>query len=197
MQEKGGQLKNTRERILEAMFDLVTEKGYDNASLREVGEKLNIKKASIYYYYDAKEDIFVEVVENYFNKLYLSNFERIEKIRSKAEYEDTFLEFAIDLVNDLKANPKEAKFYCELAIQAERIPRLGQMLEEYMSKFTEGVKEYFRFGMVMGALPKDFELEELSFILLCTLEGILKSGFLGQACDTEKIFAVFKNKMLS
>jgi AcrR family transcriptional regulator len=48
---------STRERILDVALDLFTEQGFDGTSMREIAERLDITKPSIYYHFASKEDI--------------------------------------------------------------------------------------------------------------------------------------------
>jgi AcrR family transcriptional regulator len=47
-------LKRVNE-ILRVAAEVVAERGYQNASLEEVGERLDLAKASLYYYFDSKQ----------------------------------------------------------------------------------------------------------------------------------------------
>jgi AcrR family transcriptional regulator len=51
----------TRERILEVALELFNEQGYDKTSLREIAERLGITKAALYYYFERKQDILLEL----------------------------------------------------------------------------------------------------------------------------------------
>jgi AcrR family transcriptional regulator len=51
----------TRERILEVARELFTRHGYDKTSLRDIAEQLQITKAALYYYFERKEDILLEL----------------------------------------------------------------------------------------------------------------------------------------
>jgi AcrR family transcriptional regulator len=52
---------DTRERILEVALKLFNERGYDKTSLREIAERLDVTKAALYYHFDRKEDILLEL----------------------------------------------------------------------------------------------------------------------------------------
>jgi AcrR family transcriptional regulator len=52
---------STRERILDVALDLFNEQGYDKASLREIAERLGVTKAALYYHFERKEDILLEL----------------------------------------------------------------------------------------------------------------------------------------
>jgi AcrR family transcriptional regulator len=52
---------DTRERIVEVALELFNEQGYDKTSLREIAERLDVTKAALYYHFERKEDILVEL----------------------------------------------------------------------------------------------------------------------------------------
>jgi AcrR family transcriptional regulator len=51
----------TRERILDVAQELFISQGYDKTSLRDIANRLAITKAALYYYFERKEDILVEL----------------------------------------------------------------------------------------------------------------------------------------
>jgi AcrR family transcriptional regulator len=51
----------TRERILDVALELFTGQGYDKTSLRDIAERLGITKAALYYYFERKEEILLEL----------------------------------------------------------------------------------------------------------------------------------------
>ena len=52
---------STRERILDVSLELFNERGYDKTSLREIAERLDVTKAALYYHFERKEDILLEL----------------------------------------------------------------------------------------------------------------------------------------
>jgi AcrR family transcriptional regulator len=50
-----------RERILDVALELFNEQGYDKTSLREIAERLGVTKAALYYHFERKEDILLEL----------------------------------------------------------------------------------------------------------------------------------------
>ncbi|HTT30844.1 MAG TPA: TetR/AcrR family transcriptional regulator [Solirubrobacteraceae bacterium] len=52
---------DTRERILDIAQELFTRQGYDKTSLRDIAERLGITKAALYYYFERKEEILLEL----------------------------------------------------------------------------------------------------------------------------------------
>src|SRR5580704_8878228 len=56
-----GSAPETRERILDIALELFTERGYDKTSLRDIAERLGITKAALYYHFERKQDILLEL----------------------------------------------------------------------------------------------------------------------------------------
>src|ERR1700691_1913455 len=53
--------RSTRERILDVALELFTRQGYDKTSLRDIAERLGITKAALYYHFERKQDILLEL----------------------------------------------------------------------------------------------------------------------------------------
>jgi AcrR family transcriptional regulator len=52
---------STRERILDIALELFVDQGYDKTSLRDIAERLGTTKAALYYHFERKEDILLEL----------------------------------------------------------------------------------------------------------------------------------------
>jgi AcrR family transcriptional regulator len=56
--------KNTREALIKAGINLFSQKGYANASIREIGAKAGISSSIIYHYFKNKEEILFTIITN-------------------------------------------------------------------------------------------------------------------------------------
>jgi AcrR family transcriptional regulator len=52
---------STRERILDIALELFADQGYDKTSLRDIAARLGTTKAALYYHFERKEDILLEL----------------------------------------------------------------------------------------------------------------------------------------
>jgi AcrR family transcriptional regulator len=59
--DDGAPPPSTRERILDVALELFAERGYDKTSLRDIAERLAITKAALYYHFESKQDILLEL----------------------------------------------------------------------------------------------------------------------------------------
>jgi AcrR family transcriptional regulator len=52
---------STRERILDIALELFADQGYEKTSLRDIAARLGTTKAALYYHFERKEDILLEL----------------------------------------------------------------------------------------------------------------------------------------
>jgi AcrR family transcriptional regulator len=55
-----------RKIILEAAGECFAQFGYKKTTLEDIGEKVGLNKASLYYYFESKEEIFIKLTANHF-----------------------------------------------------------------------------------------------------------------------------------
>jgi len=91
----------TRQRILEAAEAAFAEKGFDGANMREIAQAAGVNKFMLYYHFDNKETLFLQVVEMNFKPL----FQRLAGILAR----DSTLEEAITDIYRLYAELFAAK----------------------------------------------------------------------------------------
>lgn len=57
----------TQQRIFDAACQLFAEHGFEKVNVRDIAEKANSNLGSIYYYYDSKESLYVEVFRSVYD----------------------------------------------------------------------------------------------------------------------------------
>lgn len=60
---RGAHRTNTRQRIQDVALALFAERGYEQTTLREIAEELDVTKAALYYHFKTKEDILVAIYD--------------------------------------------------------------------------------------------------------------------------------------
>src|ERR1700733_2168428 len=82
-----GSAPETRERILDIALELFTEQGYEATSLRDIAERLGTTKAALYYHFERKEDILLELHLrlHVFGRELLDELEQLPDDRARAK----------------------------------------------------------------------------------------------------------------
>lgn len=69
---KGSQ-NDTRTRIINAAIELFNDYGFDETTIPMICEKAKVSKTTLHYYFPRKQDIFLDM-QNNFEELYADNF---------------------------------------------------------------------------------------------------------------------------
>lgn len=86
-----------RRRLVErTAAEVFAQRGYDGANFEEIAARLNMRGASLYYYYPSKEDLFLRAIEN-------ATMEVLERLRAIAK-------------SDLPAEERLRRLFVEQAI---------------------------------------------------------------------------------
>lgn len=107
----------TREQILDAAYEIFMRKGINGAGTQEVTDKAGVNKAMLYYYFDSKENLFVEVFRKAVRESGLKSVHILEadlplfdKIRQFIEsFTDRLLERSLTVsfvMNELNRHPE-------------------------------------------------------------------------------------------
>lgn len=78
-------IKDKRERILLAAIEVVSQKGYHQASIEEIAKTANIGKGTVYVYFSSKKELFRELVKYSIQKFFEMLEQELNGIRDPKE----------------------------------------------------------------------------------------------------------------
>ena len=88
-----------KERIIEAGFELICEKGYYNTNTAEIAKKAGVSTGIIYQYFKDKHDIFIEALKKFADNIFypmidapVKNFDKNELPTVIRKMIDTFIQ---------------------------------------------------------------------------------------------------------
>ena len=79
------EIDEVRKKILENALDIISTKGYDGLTMRELGSSLGCAAKTIYNYYNCKEDIYLRILTRGFETLNARADEAIKGIANPSE----------------------------------------------------------------------------------------------------------------
>lgn len=85
-------MKITREYILEKGFEQYLKLGYSGVSISVLQKNLNIGRASLYYYFQNKDNLFKAIIDEYFVKNILEMFHNLSKTITIPDLIEKFVE---------------------------------------------------------------------------------------------------------
>lgn len=162
--------KNMREKIKQAAFLLMAEKGLEKVSMREIAEAVQVTKPVLYYYFKNKEDLCASIMEDHKD----SYGKKLEKAGQNATGpEDIVYKGLLSHLDFFTKNAINSKFIIQMisyTLAADKISPRGEeksprlRLEEVLAKQVE-----------KGNLPKK------SLKDVVTLAGALASDMMFMA----------------
>lgn len=164
---------STKEKIVDLMYHLVAEKGYDKTSIGQICEIIGIKKPSVYYYFKSKEDIFLYMIENIINKgLKEISINPLLDNYTVEAYKTDIIEGYIEIINQYKRDESFSKVIMELLIQSNRMESVGKLLNDYSNKIRYHLIHMLEVGEKIGAFHSSFDRRLNAELLYCTIQGI-------------------------
>ena len=155
----------TKERILYAALNLISEKGYDGVGVDLIAENAGLKGPSIYRHYKGKEDILNSLID-----LVMSHYEEGFGLKNKPEElpesMDELIENAMEKIKFTMHDDIVRKTRRILAMEQFRNERIAELTSRY---HLENLQEMYT-GIFMGFMEKgilkkdDPELIALEFV---------------------------------
>ncbi len=156
---------STKERILDIALELFNEQGYDKTSLREIAERLQVTKAALYYHFERKEDILLQLHLR-LHALGRDVLDRLGNLDASADRGEAWLELLDQFIDQIVANrdlfllhQRNHNAFEELN-HSEHHDAEHEDLEEMLRRFladsslplAQRVRMACSFGAVIGAL---------------------------------------------
>lgn len=153
------ELKNTRQRILEAAIQIFSGKGYHETKMEEIAAVSNSSKGAVYFYFPGKQQIFLTLVDEFAHLLEERLLQSIEKEQSGIRQVDAALKAVVETFGQYRSL---AKIFLVQAVG------LGAIFEEkrmqILNRFASLIKGYLDRAVAEGDIPPlDTEVAALAW----------------------------------
>lgn len=153
------ELKNTRQRILEAAIQIFSGKGYHETKMEEIAAVSNSSKGAVYFYFPGKQQIFLTLVDEFAHLLEERLLQSIEKEQSGIRQVDAALKAVLETFGQYRSL---AKIFLVQAVG------LGAVFEEkrmqILNRFANLIKNYLDRAVEEGDIPPlDTEVAALAW----------------------------------
>ena len=167
---------DTREKILDAAFELFTSKSFGNVTVDEIAQSIKLSKGALFHHFKSKDDIGLEALVHGFSRVYKGYFKSNLDINATPEERlKSMIKFTFNFYNE---KPKLIRYMIEMYELASK-KQTPEQIHEWMVPFTETVKiitDIFEEcdipnpelrAYLMGAC-----LDGIAFLLLMKSEGV-------------------------
>ncbi len=157
-------MNETKEKILEAAFVLLIERGYNGVSIGDISNKLGVARSLPYKYFSSKNDIYFEAFRYYFFDRFFYDIDGSKKI-SFDEFISIISKRFVEILKKLEKSNVSVFDYNSLYVSALRNePRLSEYIYSQMDRASLIIDNAYKNGEIVG-VPLDFAKRVLYDIL--------------------------------
>ena len=140
--------KLRQDRILSSALDVFKANGLDGATMDSIAEKAGFGKATLYYYFSSKEEVFLGIMEEGWKSLLASLEVIIEEEQSPRK---TFIKILVQIAQNAKQRPNLYEFL----FQAPKVINLTEFDDQKWKKHQGKL-----YSILQGLLEDGIERKE-------------------------------------
>ena len=157
-----------KDQIMNAAQVVVASKGYDQARMDDIVEKAQLSKGAIYWYYKSKKDIYLSLIDYWFNEYSAGVLKSLEDKDSSSEQLKSLFEYFVDQFDQ---NPDTFKIMVEFWRTSGLDMDFNNKLQEIYSQFLEYIIDIIKNGIEIGEF-KEVDPRITALSILINIEGI-------------------------
>lgn len=138
--------KSTKEKILDAAFELIAMHGYKGASVRKIARAVGIRESAIYNHFKNKDEIFKEIMKNLFSSPVDNFFER-KPIEENAKKGKRFLSEYVASFKLVSFDVKNEKFFKIIILELMQNREIRELFLKYF--YEENIKKLSQAFFIM------------------------------------------------
>jgi AcrR family transcriptional regulator len=168
-------MNETREYIIHTAFSLFLQKSYKEVTMKDIVEKTGLSKGAFYHYFNSKEQVFIEIAEQFIFSMLTESFRDLP--------EDSLQGFYRQYLHNIGA-------------RMQKIGEEERLLHVEQGKEGSGMNYYMLIFDAIRLLPEirariiEVEMKELE-TWKNAISGARKRGEIKSAMDDEQIAKIF------
>ncbi len=153
--------EQSMERLRRAAVDLFKTRGYAAIRIEDIAERAGMAKGSLYMYFKGKDELYLQVFDLFFTKLFSEEFSRFSAIDDPREALRAMIGFA---VNQTSLND-EIMFIYRAVMDPSLMALVRPRMDRYMAEYFGIIEALFtRLGRT--------EVKEQCYLLAVLLDGL-------------------------
>ena len=166
----------TRQKIIDAMYHLIAEYGYDKASLSKLCDVVGITKPSMHIPTESDDDLCATADADSYRRQLVALGER-----SIASFHD---------------DAERHRVMAEIDLQSTRIPSLAEHRAAFAQKTSHSYHNALSNGVKLGALPETLDVDTAAQFLYVVMAGMSQTVANRDRLDENAIWSWLVNALL-
>ena len=139
------QQNDMRERILNAVEELIAARGVNNFSLRDICDYLYISTGSLYYHFKTKDEIILAIIKKHFNELEADYLAWLERHKEKGDLtKERFIDVILYKGTELFNRSKIHLYLINECMRNDKVKNVYvEFIRSWYYKILMGVKQVY------------------------------------------------------
>lgn len=168
-------MKDTKDHILKVSFGLFLQKSFKEVTMKEIVEKTGLSKGAFYHYFDSKEQIYLEIINQAFSSLIYVDYSKFNKNSLNAFYHD-YINYLNRIYESFQSSSNGDSFdlnYYSLIFDALRLfPDFKEKILQSSRQELEAWKDVIHVAIENGEIKSFMSDEEIAGVFVHTNSGI-------------------------
>lgn len=183
---------NSREYIILKAKEVISEKGVDGASLRDIAKRADMSTGAIYHYFKNKEELLYEIMDSGLSASVKVASDSNLIGKSKEQVIDDVIENIIDRFS--KDSENKIQFY----LMKEAVSGDQYLNDNYIKKYDQWTNQIVKLLIFLYDVEDNQRTKEAAKMLLGCIDGLVLRSLLGEDEVNPKIIgSVFKRFLAS
>ncbi len=140
-----------KQRILLGALTVFKARGLEGATMDEIAAESGFGKATLYYYFPSKEDVFCGILNRGWTNLWLSLEDEIHSDKGPRK---TFIHILIKMARQTQQNRNEYEFLFNAPRAITHIDEQNQIWRTYQKRLYATLQSLLEEGMAQGEFPR-------------------------------------------
>lgn len=162
----------TRESILAAALEVLSEKGYSSMTFVDIAEKIDLTKGAVYWHFKNKETMLVELIKYFHERREMLVKNNVQELKTLDDLKGHFVQRSKVVMQD----PLCRKFAFFMAFQMEWTKDLFACSQDCLDKLRESlftqVHNVLTSAQEGGQIKNDVDTKEVAVILISLWKGL-------------------------
>ena len=162
--------REAESKIVQAAFEIVAQRGVDQLTLAEAGEKAGYSRALPAHYFESREALLAAVAEhaarNYRKRLSENNLPADDGI-------DSLLAAIAFYLDDSRGWPKKLHAFYEITNAALRWPAIAEVVARLNREWTDRIATQIRAAQQKGDIRADIDTVAEAVVVCSAMRGIM------------------------
>ena len=187
-------LNSTRKKILKAATRIFARYGYDGGSVEKISKSAKSVDRMIYYYFDSKEGLFIEVLENAYRRMNDAELKLKLNTSQPVEGLNEVIGFVLSYY---RKNPEFITLLNLENLQRGKHIAKSQRARDYSSPAIATVGELLQNGIAQGLFRADVSARNVYMLIMATAYFYMSnrytlSVFLGENLQTPEAITAWQ-----